>query len=162
MLEKRQKFHHSVTELGNIQVRLVTEYLKDGKLIDKKYGDPMTPSDVNNMKEWDNRSRNIVAAITDGKVMADFAVEKQEPIGVGLEEIVKYDRVLEENGRVAIRRIIRIFDEGKEVSKKHNLSWIIPGDDPSGNDVMSRAVAEKLHTPEVVEAYEAKMAEIEP
>ncbi len=161
MLEKQLSFHHSVTELGNIQVRIVTEYVKDGEIIDKKYGDPMTPADVNDMEGWDDRSKNIVAAITESKVLADFAVEKQEPIGVGLEEIVRYDRVPEEDGKIAVRRITRLFDEGKEVSKKHHRSWIMPGDDPSGNDVMSRAVAEKLHTPEVVGAYQTKIAEIE-
>ena len=160
-IEKQQRFHHSITELGNIQVRIVTEYLKDGKVIDKKYGDPMIPADVNNMEGWDDRSRDIVAAITESKVLADFAVEKQEPIGVGLEEIVKYDRILEEDGKIAVRQITRIFDEGKEVSKKYHRSWIMPGDDPSGNDVMSKAVAEKLHTPEVVKAYEVAMTEIE-
>ncbi len=35
----------------------------------------------------------------------------------------------------------------------------MPGDDPSGNDVMSRVLAEKLHTPEVVEAHRVKIAE---
>ncbi len=159
MIKKQQRFHHSVTENGNIQVRIVTEYVKDGKIINRKYGDPMTPVDVNNMEGWDDRSKDIVAAITEEKVLADFAVEKQEPTGVGLEEIVKYDRVLEENGKVTIRRITRIFDEGKEVSKKYHRSWIMPGDDPSDNDVMSRAVAEKLHTPEVIAAYQTKMAE---
>ena len=158
-ITKSTKYHHSVTELGNIQVRIVTEYVKDGKVIDEAYSDPMTPVNVNDMEGWDDKSRDIVAAITDEKVLADFDAEKQEPTGAGLEEIVKYDRVLEENGRVAIRRIIRIFDEGKEVSKKHNLSWIMPGDDPSGNDVMSRAVAEKLHTLEVIAAYQTKIKE---
>ena len=32
---------------------------------------------------------------------------------------------------------------------------------PEGIDVMSRAIAEKLHTPEVIAEYEAKMAEVE-
>ena len=158
-MEKQQRFHHSVTENGNIQVRIVTEYVKDGKLIDRKYGDPMTPADMNDMEGWDDKSKDIVAAITDEKVLADFAVEKQEPTGVGLEEIVKYDRVPEEDGKIAVRRITRIFDEGKEVLKKHHRSWIMPGDDPSGNDVMSRALAEKLHTLKVVEAYQTKVAE---
>ena len=46
------------------------------------------------------------------------------------------------------------------MSKKYHRSWIMPGDDPEGNDVMSKAVAEKLHTPEVIAAYQAKMAEM--
>lgn len=159
---KQQKFHHSVTENGNIQARIVTEYLKDGQLIDKRYGDPMTPADTNVMTGWDDRSKDIVAAITDPKVIADFALEKiagSQP-GDPYEE-VRYDRVIEEDGKIAVRRIIRIFDEGVEVSKKYHRSWIMPGDDPSGNDVMSKTLAIKLHTPEVVAAYEAAIEEAE-
>ena len=37
----------------------------------------------------------------------------------------------------------------------------MPGDDYSGADVMSRALAKKLHSIEVVAAYKAKQAEIE-
>ena len=156
---KCEKIHHSVTENGNLQIRIVTEYLKDGKLVDKKCGDPYTPADTKDMTGWDDRSKEIVAAITDEKVVADFKVEKQEPTGVGLEEIVTTDRVIDEDGKIAVRRITRIYDEGVEVSKKYHRSWIMPGQDPSGADVISKAVAEKLHTPEVIEAYNAKMAE---
>ena len=155
---KQTKIHHSVTENGNLQARLVTEYLKDGKLIDKKYGDPMAPADTKDMTGWDDRSKDIVAAITDAKVLADFAVEKQEPTGTGIEEIVTTDRVIDEDGKIAVRRITRIMDDGEEVSKKYHRSWIMPGQDPSTNDVMSKAVAEKIHTQEVIDAYDAKLA----
>ncbi len=170
-MEKQQRFHHSVTENGNIQVRIVTEYLKDGEIIDETYGDPMTPANVNNMEGWDDKSKDIVAAITESKVLTDFALERLasgyvasghdtlEQYKTGIAELVDYDRVIDDLGRISVRRITRIFDEGKEVLKKYHRSWIMPGDDPSGNDVMSRAVAEKLHTPEVIAAYETKTAE---
>ncbi len=160
-MQKQTKFHHSVTENGNIQVRLVTEYLKDGKLIDKKYGDPMTPADTKDMTGWDDRSREIVAAITDKKVVGDFKAEKQKPTGIGLEEIVTTDRVIEEDGKIAVRRITRIFDEGAEVSKKYHRNWVMPGDNPSKADIISKALAKKLHTPKVVAAYKAKIAQEE-
>ena len=157
---KQTKFHHSVTENGNIQVRIITEYVDDiGKAHDKKHGNPMTPKDTNDMTGWDARSKDIVTAITDSIVLDDFAVEKQEPTGIGVEEIVTTDRVIEEDGKIAVRRITRIFDEGEEVSKKYHRSWIMPGDDYSKADVMSRAVAKKLHSIEVVAAYKAKQAE---
>ena len=159
-LSKNTKYYHSVTENGNIQVRIVTEYMKDGKSQGKKYSDPMTPADTKDMTGWDDRSKDIVKAITDKKVLADFKVEKQESTGVGIEEIITYDRTLDDLVRISVRRIIRIFDEGKEVSKKYHRSWIMPGDDPNGNDVMSKVLAKKLHTPEVIEEYKAKMKEI--
>ncbi|MDO9535089.1 MAG: hypothetical protein Q7J85_07095 [Bacillota bacterium] len=166
---KSAKYHHSVTENGNIQVRLVTEYLKDGKLIDKKYGDPYTPADTKDMTGWDDRSKAIVAAITDSKVLIDFAGEAlalyeeyvkgvEEGGDLGIQEVVSYDRVIEEDGKIAVRRITRIFDEGVEVSKKYHRSWIMPGQDPTGNDVMSKAIAKKIHTPKVIVDYKAKIA----
>jgi len=157
-MQKQTKYHHSITENGNLQVRMITEYQDDeGKVLDKKYGNPMTPADTNDITDWDDRSKDIVEVITDEKVVGDFAVEKQAPVGIGLEEIVTTDRVIEEDGRIAVRRIIRIFDDGVEISKKYHRSWIVPGNDPSGADVISKAVAEKLHTPEVISEYDAKM-----
>ena len=38
---------------------------------------------------------------------------------------------------------------------------IMPGDDATKADVMSKAVAEKLHTQAVVDAYNTKMSELE-
>ena len=159
-LTKSTKLHHSVSELGNLQLRIITEYIKDGKVIDKKYSDPYAPADTKDMTDWDDRSTEIVAAITDEKVLSDFAIEKQAPIGIGVEEIVTYDRVHEEDGKIAVRRITRIFDEGIEVSKKYHRSWIMPGDDPTNNDVISKALAVKLHTPEVIEAYKTSLVEL--
>jgi len=157
-MQKQIKLHHSVSELGNLQLRQVVEYVKDGKVKDKKYSHPVTPADPKNMKDWDIKSQDIVAAVLDPEVLAEFEVEKQDLTGIGVEEIVTHDRVIDEDGKIAVRRITRIFDEGVEVSKKYHRSWIMPGDDPTGNDVMSKAVAQKLHIPEVVKAYKAKLA----
>lgn len=161
-LTKNEKYHHSITENGNLQLRIVTEYIKPGEPPIKTYSDPMTSADTKDMTGWDDKSKDIVTAITDEKVLADFAVEKitgDEPGNP--HEVVTYDRTLDDLGRISIRRITRIFDDGKEVSKKYHRNWIMPGDDYTKADVMSKALAEKLHTPEVIVAYEAKMAELE-
>ncbi len=158
-ITKTTSFHHSVTENGNIQVRKVTKYIKDGKVKNKKHSKPMTPADTKDMTGWDKKSKNIVAVIITPEVLAAFEAEKQIMTGVGIEEIVTYDRVVDDLERISIRRITRIFDEGIEISKKYHRSWIMPGQDPSENDVMSKAIAKKLHTPEVIEAYKAKIAE---
>ena len=157
-MEKQTKFHHSVTENGNIQVRIITEYLKDGKIESKKYSNPMTPADTKDMTGWDDRSKDIVEAITDKNVLTAFESECTHVHGAGLEECVTHDRVIEPDGKIAVRRITRIFDEGEEVSKKYHRSWVMPGDDFSNADIISKALAEKLHTPEIMAAYKAKMA----
>ena len=161
-LTKNTKFHHSVTENGNLQLRIVTEYQDDeGNVLDQKYSDPYTPADTSKMDGFDDRSKDIVTAITDSKVKADFAVEKQTKTGQGLEQIVSYDRTLDDLGRISVRRITRIFDEGEEVSKKYHRSWIMPGDDASKADVMSKAVANKIHTQAIINAYKAEMIAME-
>lgn len=168
-LEKKSTFHHSVTELGNIQVREVTEYLKDGKVVDKKYGDPMTPADTQDMTGWDDRSKDIVAALIEPETKRLFHLEFQAAHNkafntdgsVGLQLTTDYDRVIEEDGKIAVRRITRIFDEGKEVSKKYHRSWIMPGDNSDNNDVISKALAKKLHTRKVIKKYKAVQLEKE-
>lgn len=163
-LTKQQSFHHSVTEDGTIQVRMVTEYLDNGKFVDKKLGPPMTPADTSNMDGWDQRSKNIVETITDPKVIVDFAIEtdthKVENQTGGLAQEVSWDRVIDNLGRISIRRIIRIYEDGKVAVKKYHRSWIMPGQDASTADVMSRAIAEKIHTQAVIDAYKAKMVEL--
>ena len=157
-MQKQQKFHHSISEEGNLQLRILTEYQDDeGKVLDKKYSDPMAPADTSKMDGFDDRSKDIVITITDSKVKADFAVEKQTKTGQGLEQIVSYDRTLDDLGRISVRRITRIFDEGEEVSKKYHRSWIMPGDDASKADVMSKAVANKIHTQAIIDAYNTEM-----
>lgn len=160
MLTKQIKLKHGISELGNLQVYRVTEIIEDGKIISSTMEQPYTPADVNNMVDFDNKSKDIVEAIIDQEVKDAFEAEKQEVIGVGIEKIISYDRTIDNLERISIRQITRIFDNGKELSKKYHRSWIMPGDNPEGNDVMSRAVARKLHTPEVRAAFKEKMAVI--
>jgi len=163
------KYHHSITENGNLQLRIITEYQDDeDKVLDKEYSDPMTPADTKDMTGWDDRSKAIVEVITDPDVTRDFNLEYQSnhyPApdidgSTGMKITVDYDRTLDDLGRIAVRRITRIFDDGVEVSKKYHRSWIMPGQDPSKDDVMSKAIAEKLHTQEVIAEYESKMTEL--
>ena len=155
-ITKKTSLHHSVTELGNIQVRQVIEYVEDdGKIKEKKHGKPYTPKDPKAMDGFDDRSKEIVAVIISPEVKVAFEVEKQKKTGIGTEEIVTYDRVIEEDGKIAVRCITRIFDDGVEVSKKYHRSWIMPGDDPVSADVISKALATKLHTPKVIADHKA-------
>ena len=159
MLTKQIKLKHGISELGNLQVYRVTEYLKDGKVISSKMDYPYTPADVNNMEEFDQKSKDLVSAINTSEVKTDFEIEKQIITEIGVEEQITYDRIVEDDGEIAIRRITRIFDDGKEKSKKYHRSWINPGDNSDNVDVMSKAVAKKLHTQEVIDKYKLKLKE---
>lgn len=160
-MQKQTILKHGISENGELQVYRIDQILDDdGKVLTEKTHPPYSPADTKNMEGFDTKSIELVAAIEDKKVKADFAIEKQEPTGKGLEEIVKYDRMIDDLGRISIRRITRYYDEGIEIGKKYHRSWIMPGDDPEGNDVLSKAIAKKIHTPEVVTTYKAKIREM--
>jgi hypothetical protein len=154
-MQKQTKLKHGISENGELQVYRVDQIVKDGKVLIEKTHKPYSPTDVTNMAGFDAKSIELVSAVEDKTVKADFAAEKQEPTGAGLEEIVKYDRMVDDLGRIAVRRITRYYDEGVEIGKKYHRNWIMPGDDPAGNDVISKALAIKFHTPEVVAEHKA-------
>ena len=158
-ISKQTKFKHGISENGELQVYQVIQVLKDGTVIDEKILPPYSPADPKIMDGFDDISKDIATAITEKTAVDGLKAEKTEPTGTGLEEIVTYDRTVDELGRISVRRITRIFDDGAEISKKYHRSWIMPGDDPGGADVLSKALAVKLHTPEVIAAYTVKMAE---
>ena len=169
-LTKNNYYHHSVTEAGNLQLRIVTQYVENGEVKREKYSDAVTPPDTTKMDGWDDKSKAIVEAITDKAVVADFTAECMPTLELlahesiktsGPIEVVLYDREVKDLERISIRRKTYIFDDGEQVALKYHRSWIMPGDDYSKADVMSRALAKKLHTPEVVAAYVASQAEIE-
>ena len=114
-----------------------------------------------------------MAAITDSKVLADFAIERQEGItvrgttylhpddvtGKGLEETCTYDCEIEANCKIQGRYIFRFFDDGLLIKKKYFRHEIVLGVPTIYGCVMGKALAEKLHTPEVIAEYKAKIAE---
>ena len=160
-MQKQIKLKHGISENGELQVYQIDQIIDDaGKVLTEKAHPPYSPADTKSMVGFDAKSIDLVAAVEDEKVKADFAVEKQVPTGIGLEEIVSYDRMPDDLGRIDIRRVTRYYDEGVEVGKKYHRSWIMPGDDPDGADVLSKALAARLHTPEVIAVYKAKMVEV--
>jgi len=158
-LSKQIAYKHGVSENGELQVYQIKKILKDGKIVSEVKCTPYSPANMASMKGFDPRSIEIAEVLTP-KVMSNLAVEQKQPTGVGLEEIITHDRMVDDLGRISVRRITRIYDNGKVISKKYHRSWIMPGDDFSKDDVVSKALAEKLHTPEVIAAYKAKMAEL--
>lgn len=162
---KSERIHHSITENGNLQVRLVTQYKEDdGSLVSEKYGEPMAPADHDNMTEWDSKSKAIMKGVRSPATQAAFGIEKsssrQHPSHKpksGVFQSRSFDRVIDDDGKIAVRRIDRVFDDGVEISKKFHRSWIMPGDDTSDADVISKAIAAEIHTTEVIDAYKVKI-----
>jgi len=160
-LNKQTEFKHGVSELGNLQTYKIVKIVKDGEVINKNMSKPYTPADVNNMDGFDEKSKEVVAAITTKEAKTEFEAEKQPITGTGLEETYSWDRMIDEEGRIAVRRIHRVFEDGKEISKKYHRSWIIPGDDFSKSDAISKALAKKFHTAKIIKDYKDKIKEQE-
>lgn len=161
MLKKQIKFKHGISELGNLQTYKIIKIVKDGEVISENMSQPYTPKDVKNMDGFDERSKEVVTAITTKEAKDEFKVKKQKIIGTGLEETYSWDRMIDEEGRISVRRIHRVFEDGKEISKKYHRSWIMPGDDFSKSDAMSKALAKKFHTPKVIAEYKKMIKEAE-
>ena len=47
------------------------------------------------------------------------------------------------------------------MSKKYHRSWIMPGDNPDNNNVISKELAKKLHTQLVVDKYKEKLNKVD-
>jgi len=156
-MEKTIAYKHGVSELGNLQTYKIVKIVKDGKAISENMSKPYTPVDIKKMDGFDEKSKEIVAAITTKEAKADFNAEKQAITGTGLEETYSWDRMIDKEGRIAVRRIHRVFEDGKEISKKYHRSWIMPGDNFSKSDAMSKTLAKKFHTAKVIKDYKDKI-----
>ena len=80
---------------------------------------------------------------------------------MSLEKNITYRYVLNEDNEIEGLRIIRILEDGKEITSYQEGFSVKPGDDYSKEDLRTKDVAGKLHTPEVVAAYVASQAELE-
>ena len=63
-----------------------------------------------------------------------------------------------EDGTIEVRTDTVIERDGVEISRSLHRHVIIPGADVSGEDATVQRLATVEHTPEVIAAYEAKMA----
>ena len=56
-LTKNNRYHHSVSEAGNLQLRIITQYVEEGEVKSEKYSDPVAPPDTLKMDGWDDRRK---------------------------------------------------------------------------------------------------------
>lgn len=60
-----------------------------------------------------------------------------------------------ELGHIQIREVVRIVEDGNELSASYNRSSLYPGQDLTGQDAKVTAIAKAVWTKEVVAAYKA-------
>ena len=71
-----------------------------------------------------------------------------------LEKQVVIDQIeITRNGHIQVRKATLILEDGKEVGKTYHRHVVAPGDDYSKENEKVRAVAEVIHTQDVVNTY---------
>lgn len=77
-----------------------------------------------------------------------------------LEKVVSVDLIeVVESGVIQVRTKTAIKEDGVEISSKFHRHTVVPGQDYSQEDAKVQAIASAVHTPEVIAAYEAVIAE---
>ncbi len=72
---------------------------------------------------------------------------------------ISFDHSITELGHIQVRKITRIMEDGKEISKTYHRHVVSPGDDYTNQDDRTKALAQTVHTVEVVAAYKAATGE---
>ena len=79
---------------------------------------------------------------------------------MALEKVISVDLIeVIESGVVQVRTKTSIKEDGVEISSKFHRHVVAPGADYSAEDAKVQAIAASIHTPEVVAAYQEKLAE---
>jgi len=77
-----------------------------------------------------------------------------------LEKQIVVDRIeVVEVGVVQVRTATRIVEDGNVISTSYHRHTVSPGQDYSQEDARVQAICAATHTPEVVSAYQAMLAE---
>jgi len=77
---------------------------------------------------------------------------------MALEKELVIDKIeVLEDGQIQVRQATKIVEDGKEISKTYHRWVIAPGDDYSNQDDRVKAVAELVHTQEVIDNYKSRL-----
>lgn len=66
-----------------------------------------------------------------------------------------------ENSQIQVRQIVRVMEDGKELSANYHRWTLNPGDDLTDQDPKVVAVAQALWTPETIASYEAFVTQLQ-
>ena len=80
---------------------------------------------------------------------------------MALEKQIVYRQQVDEFGNINVQRVTQILEDGEIISSANHRHVVQPGDSTVAEDTVTKEIAAVVHTPEVIAAYEAKMAESE-
>ncbi len=73
-----------------------------------------------------------------------------------LEKKVTFDHQVLEDGQIQVRRITRIMEDGKELSKAYHRHCVAPGDYVNNEDTRTKLITGVLYTPAFIEDFKEK------
>lgn len=77
-----------------------------------------------------------------------------------LKKVVSVDSIeVLKNGIVQVRTKTAVKEDGIEIGSKFHRHTVIPGADYSSEDARVQAICAATHTPEVIAAYQAALAQ---
>ena len=74
---------------------------------------------------------------------------------MALSKVISYDQNITELGHIYARKITRIMEDGKELSKSYHRHVVNPGDNLDNEDARTKAIAQAIHTKDCIDAYKA-------
>jgi hypothetical protein len=150
-IEKQVTYKHFVADNGQIRTQTTTKVLDDGKEISSQV---VTSGNIAPDASVVGKDARTVVIMNKLKT-----VDIPSPIitGSGLEKVVTYDNSVTNLGHVQVRQITKVYEDGVLIGKSYHRHVISPGDDVSKEDVLSKAVAEAVHTQAVIDAYNDKI-----
>jgi len=78
---------------------------------------------------------------------------------MALEKVISVDLIeVVENGCIQVRTKTAIKEDGVEISSQFHRHVVVPGANVSAEDAKVQAIASAVHTPEVINAFNAAKA----
>ncbi|KKL73083.1 hypothetical protein LCGC14_2078460 [marine sediment metagenome] len=78
---------------------------------------------------------------------------------MALEKQIVYRQQIDEFGNINVQKVEQILEDGEVHSEKYHRHVVAPGEEAKDEDAVTKEIAKVVHTPEVIAAYEARIAE---
>ncbi len=78
-----------------------------------------------------------------------------------LKKRIVYRQQIDEFGNINVQKVEQIIENGMVHSEKNHRHVVHPGVPTTKEDAVTKEIAKAVHTPEVIAAHEARVAELE-
>ena len=149
-----------VLSAGRVQVRQATRTMEDGKVIAQQFHRyVVSPGDDYSTKEA--KVKAVCAKVHTPAVIDAFKNPVEPTVTPGLVKETKVGKIyILEDGTLIAKRVTETFEDGKVIGKAEVFEKIVPGTDVTTKEAIIKDVAEVIQTKAVIDAYNAKMAEL--